>query len=625
MIARASAALTITTKGRSVKTGAMITTTLAALVSAALLLGTAAPAQASDTSVGYLAPDFQRGELTGDHKIDEDDLSLLMAALGRQTGEPGWVVVAPADADRDGVITVFDVAALSRQYVYDDDTFELLEADVVSMQKAMTAGVLTSQQLTAEYLRRIAAYDRTEGLDSREPKAALESLIATNPTAMAEAAALDAERAATGPRSILHGIPVIAKDNINLAGIATTSGCGCLRDNVTATDATTIQRLRSMGAIVIAKANLSEFAESTIFSTSAYGTTRNAYNLAYIPGGSSGGTGASISANLGAVGLGTDTGGSVRVPSSFNSLVGIRPTVGLVSREGVFPLDEYRDTVGPMTRTVSDAALTLDALAGSDPADPVTASADARKPDSYARALDPLALRGARLGYLSDRGPDDAQAGDFQLVAAARADLEAAGATVVDIGELGPINGGALEQVHGSRSFAHDADVYLDTFYKPGYTFADLAQKVTDAEKAGTPISSLPASTVREWASTTPEERQEYTAMFLAGQKALQERLDQLMQQNDLDALIYPSTGDRDPELLAGYNNFLSAFSGYPAVSVPMGYADIVVSQGTIPDFPRGLEFLAEPYAEEKLIGLAYAYEQQTHHRRQTALFPDLP
>ncbi|MDF2918241.1 MAG: Asp-tRNAAsn/Glu-tRNAGln amidotransferase subunit [Microbacterium sp.] len=601
----------------------MLASGVAAVTAAALVFGAVAPAHAETDSVSYAAPAYQRGELTGDAKVDRDDLTVLMTAVGRKAGDPGWDAVAAADADQDGAITVTDVAALSKQFVYDDDPFELQETDVVAIQKAMTAGTLTSQELTAQYLRRIAAYDRAAGLDPRDPDAALESIIATNPTAMAEAAALDAERAATGPRSILHGIPVIAKDNINLAGLATTAGCACLADNVTSTDAEAITRLKAMGAIVIAKANLSEFAMSTVVSNSSYGNTKNAYGFDLPPGGSSGGTGASVSANLGAVGLGTDTGGSVRVPSSYNALVGIRPTVGLVSREGVLPLDEYRDTIGPMTRTVSDAALSLDALAEASSGEHAIAPEAFRKPVSYASSLDSNALQGVRVGYLVDRGPTDAQTGDFQLVAAARADLEAAGATVVDIASFDPVGGGRMEDIHGSKTFTHGVDVYLDTYYRPGYTFADLAQKVTDAEAAGHPLSSWPAEVVREFASTTTEEREAAYGPFRAGQKAVQDRIDQLMRENDLDALIYPSTGA--PDLLSGFNNLISAASGYPAISVPMGAADVDLPEGTILGIHRGLEFLGAPYAEDRLIGFAYAYEQQTHHRQAPSLFPDLP
>lgn len=618
MNAPRSAPATAAVKGTPVRR-TTIGTVVTALTAAALVFGTVVPAHADTDSVSYLAPAYQRGELTGDAKVDRDDLSVLMSAVGRKVGDPGWDAVAPADADQDGVITVADVAALSKRFVYDDDPFDLQETDVVAIQKAMTAGVLTSQELTAQYLRRIASYDRTTGLDPFEPDAALASIIATNPTAMAEAAALDAERAATGPRSILHGIPIIAKDNINLAGLATTAGCGCLADNVTSTDADAIERLKAMGAIVIAKANLSEFAQHTTVSDSAYGSTRNPFGLALPPGGSSGGTGASISANLGVVGLGTDTGGSIRVPASTNGLVGLRPTTGLVSREGVIPLDEYRDTIGPMTRNVSDAALALDALAGTDPADPMTAPADAHKPVSYAQALDPEALRGARVGYLSGFGWDEKQPGSLALVTEARADLEAAGATVVDIGEYGI----GLDGVHGSRSFAHDMDMYLDTFYKPGYTFLDLAQKIIDAEKAGTPLSSFPGETVREWASTTAAEREKFTADFLVLQRSMRDRVDQLMAENDLDAIVYPSTSGTVGT--AGSNNIISAFTGYPAITVPMGFAPLPPEAPAYAGFPEGLEFLAGPYAEEKLFGLAYAFEQRTHHRQEPPLFPELP
>lgn len=594
------------------------------VIAASALVAVGAPAQAADDSVSYLAPEYQVGELTGDGKVDTDDLAQLMVAVGMTPEDDGWDAVAPADADGDGVITVTDVAVLSQEYLYDDDPFELLETDVVAIQKAMTAGVLTAEELTAEYLYRIAAYDRVAGIDTRTPAEMFESIIATNPEAMAEAKALDAERAESGPRSILHGVPVIVKDNINAVNMATTAGCACLADNVTSTDAESVERLKDMGAIVIAKANLSEFAQSTTSSISKYGTTRNAYAFNRDPGGSSGGTGASISANLGVLGLGTDTGGSVRVPSSFNALVGIRPTIGLVSREGVIPLDLYRDTVGPMARSVSDAALALDALAGSDPMDAVTAAADAAKPASYAEALDPSALEGKRIGYISGLVSGNANAVGFRLVDDAIDDLESAGATVVQVGSFGTVNGYGLGSLPGSSSFTHDMDEYLDTYYAPGYTFADLAQKVTDAAATGGTyaLSSWPASTIRGWASTSDATRDAAYPNFSKTQQAMRARVDQLMAQYDLDAVIYPSTGGTVGSPAS--NNRISAYSGYPAVSVPMGYADSALDDTSYSGMPMGLEFLAEPYSEERLIGFAYAYEQETQKRRPTTLFPDV-
>ncbi|MDR6199319.1 amidase [Microbacterium sp. SORGH_AS428] len=593
------------------------------LATVGVLVVGAAPAYAADDSVSYLAPEYQAGELTGDGKVDADDLAILMTAVGMTSDDADWETVAAADADGDGVITVLDVAALSKAYLYDDDPFEILETDVVDIQKAMTAGVLTSEQLTAEYLSRIAAYDRVAGIDPATPAEMLEAIVATNPNAMTEAKALDAERAATGPRSILHGIPVLVKDNINTVNMATTAGCACLADNVTSTDAETVERLKAMGAIVIAKANLSEFAQSTASSISKYGTTRNAYGLGRDPGGSSGGTGASVSANLGVFGLGTDTGGSVRVPSSFNALVGIRPTIGLVSREGVIPLDLYRDTVGPMARSVSDAALALDALAGSDPMDAVTAGADGVKPLSYAQALDPKALEGKRIGYISGLVSGNQNAVGFRLVRGAFADLEAAGATVIDVGSFGTVNGYGLGSLPGSSSFTHDMNEYLNAYYRPGYTFADLAQRVTDAATSGGPtLSTWSAATVRGWASTSDATRDAAYPNFSRTQQAMRDRVDQLMAQYDLDAVIYPSTGGTVGSPAS--NNRISAFSGYPAVSVPMGFADSTLDETSYSGFPMGLEFLAEPYSESKLIGFAYAYEQQTQHRRPTTLFPDL-
>lgn len=583
------------------------------------LIGAAPAAVADDGSVSYLAPAYQRGELTGDGKIDIDEIAILMAALGVTDTDPDWNLIAPADLDADGVITLVDVSMVSQQFIYDDGEFELVDADLVDIQAAMTAGTLTSAELTAEYLARIAGYDRSTDVDPRTPAEMLESIISTNPDAMAQATALDSERAATGPRGMLHGVPIIVKDNINTIGMATTTGCMCLSDNYTTTDAETVERLRAAGAVVIAKANLSEFANSTTSSISAYGTVRNAYALASSPGGSSGGTGAAISGNLAAFGLGTDTGGSVRVPSSFNGLVGLRPTMGLVSREGVIPLDLYRDTVGPMARSVSDVALALDAMAGSDPLDGTTVAADGAKPISYTASLDAGALSGMRIGYVSGFMSTTDTTGS-SLLPGLRADLAAAGATVVDVGGFGTVNGYSVGNLAGSSSFTHDMDEYLDTYYEPGYTFMDLANKVAASEAAyaaGTvprDDSSWPSSTIRGWASTTEAERNAAFPTFTSNQTGVRNRINSIMATNDLDAIIYPSTSGATAN--AGSSNRISAFSGYPAISVPMG--------SSTTGLPMGIEFLAEPYSEAKLLSFAYAYEQVSQNRTPTTLFPRL-
>ncbi len=583
------------------------------------LIGAAPAAVADDGSVSYLAPAYQRGELTGDGKIDIDEIAILMAALGVTDTDPDWNLIAPADLDADGVITLVDVSMVSQQFIYDDGEFELVDADLVDIQAAMTAGTLTSAELTAEYLARIAGYDRSTDVDPRTPAEMLESIISTNPDAMAQATALDAERAATGPRGMLHGVPIIVKDNINTIGMATTTGCMCLGDNYTSTDAESVERLRAAGAVVIAKANLSEFANSTVSSISAYGTVRNAYAFETSPGGSSGGTGAAISGNLAAFGLGTDTGGSVRVPSSFNGLVGLRPTMGLVSREGVIPLDLYRDTVGPMARSVSDVALALDAMAGTDPLDTTTVAADGAKPVSYAASLDMGALSGKRIGYVSGF-MSTADTTGSSLLPGLRADLAAAGATVVDVGGFGTVNGYSVGNLAGSSSFTHDMDEYLDTYYQPGYTFMDLANKVAASEAAyaaGTVArddSSWPSATIRGWASTTEAQRAAAYPTFASNQVGVRNRIDSIMTANNLDAIIYPSTSGVTAS--AGSSNRISAYSGYPAVSVPMG--------SNAAGLPMGIEFLAQPYSEAKLLSFAYAYEQVSQNRTPTTLFPRL-
>ena len=304
------------------------------------------------------------------------------ATSARSDGSPGWPAVAAADLNGDHALTVADLALMSQEIIYDDGTFKLVEADALQMQAAMNAGVVTSVQLTKAYLARIAAYDRTVQPGATQP---LNSIITTSSVALAAAAESDAARAANhGPRSLLDGIPIVLKDNYDTKDMPTTAGCSCWAQNQTTDDSFMAKGLRAAHAIVLAKASMDEFAintSSTFSFGSPAGSSLNVYSP-YRPtgtsstsGGSSGGTGASVAANLAALGFGTDTGGSIRVPSSFNQLVGLRPTVGLTSRSGIVPLALSQDGGGPLARSVTDLAIALDAVVGTDPDDPATAAA----------------------------------------------------------------------------------------------------------------------------------------------------------------------------------------------------------------------------------------------------------
>ena len=272
-------------------------------------------------------------------------------------------------------------------------SFKLEETTIAKIHTALRAGEVTCVDLVEGYLARIEAYDRSG------PR--INSIVTVNPQARDEAARLDAEFAASGRLSgPLHGVPIVVKDQVETAGLMTTFGSIALDGYLPETDATVITKLRAAGAIILAKTTLPDFATSWFGYSSKSGTTRNPYDLAHDPGGSSGGTGAAVAANLGAIGLGSDTGGSIRLPSSFDNLVGLKVTPGLISRAGMSPLVVFQDSAGPMCRTVTDAAKLLEVLVGFDPADPYTATAAIAGESKYAALLDRTALSGVRVGVV---------------------------------------------------------------------------------------------------------------------------------------------------------------------------------------------------------------------------------
>ena len=349
------------------------TIAVAAIVGTAAATAVSVPATAAtEIDTPLLMPYYTELDLTGDDQVTTADLGVAAEAIGTIATDAGWDDVSVIDLDADEEITVVDIAALSQRIVYDDGPFELIEADVIDMQAAMNAGVTTSVAITTEYLERIAAYDTVAQGEDERP---LHSIISTSDVALEAAAAADALRAEAGMTSMLLGVPIAVKDNYNTVDMPTTAGCGCWDDNQTDGDAAMVEGLRTDGAIILAKASLDEFAYGFASEYSAFqpaGETTlvaSPYFTDRTAGGSSGGTGAAIAANLAGIGFGTDTGGSIRVPSSYNALVGIRPTVGLASRDGIVPLALSQDTGGPMARSVLDAAVALDATVGVDESD----------------------------------------------------------------------------------------------------------------------------------------------------------------------------------------------------------------------------------------------------------------
>ncbi len=330
--------------------------------------------------------------------------------------------------------------------------FEVHEATIPEIHQAMRSGQITCRQLVEAYLRRISAYDQSTKLNA---------IVIVNPNALAEADKLDAEFKRTRKLRPLHGIPVIVKDNYDTRGLQTTGGSLALKGSIPPDDAFQVRRIREAGAIVLAKSNMAEWAFSPYLTESSIaGVTRNPYDLERVPAGSSGGTAAAVAASFGAVGLGTDTGNSIRGPSSHNCLVGIRSTMGLTSRDGIIPLYLRNDIGGPMARTVEDAVRVLEVIAGYDPADPITKASEGRVPKNYTQFLKKDGLKGARLGVF--RRYVDAPTTDPQireLVAKAIEDLKAQGAVIADPFDIP--NYEALTKDIWCDAFHYDVNNYL--------------------------------------------------------------------------------------------------------------------------------------------------------------------
>lgn len=596
---------------------------VATLVGAlAIVAGLSAPAAAQDTETGaalppgLLAPYYTELDLTGDLQVTHEDVDLALKWLGETSESPHWHKVAKADTDEDGVLMIRDVADLAQRMVYDDGPFELVEASALDMQAAMNAGVTTSVEITQRYLDRIAAYDTTP-IGSRP----LNSIVSTNPYALELAAALDAERGESGPRSMLAGVPVIVKDNYNTADMPTTGGCGCWDDNLTATDATMVEGLRAAGAIILAKASLDEFAFGFVSEFSSFQPAGRSllvaspYDTPRTAGGSSGGTGAAIAANLGGIGFGTDTGGSIRVPSSYNQLVGVRPTVGLASRDGIIPLALSQDTGGPMTRSVFDAAVALDTATGYDPADAVTAAQEGKVPASYTEFLDLDALHGAQIGYVASmRGTNRTTTRLFDQAVLA---LQWLGATVVQVTPPSGFTAVLNEPSGSTNEFKHDLDEYVARHLSPLVPHRSLQEIVSSGRfvpsRRNTYIArnNITPAQYEAWAGPDGS----HTLALKAGK----ELVTAMLEAHDLDALIYPTA---NPYSTQGTNLRLSPNTGMPAVTVPMGQA--VAGDNTIAGAGVNIEFLGRDFGEGSLLGLAYAYEQFTKWRTTPALFPAL-
>ncbi|PZF65844.1 hypothetical protein DEJ33_08880 [Curtobacterium sp. MCPF17_047] len=612
----------VTTRRRrtTVAGAALLALVGTAVVATPSLVANAAPAAVDASPAAMLAPYYTALDLTGDDQVTQADLTVLSDHLGTTSTDPDWSTVSAADADGNGTITLADVAGLSQRMIYDDGPFQLVEASTLDMQAAMNAGVTTSAEITQDYLDRIAAYDRTT-TDTGTGGRPLNSIVTTNAGALAAAKAADAERAAHGMTSMLLGVPIALKDNYDTKDMPTTGGCGCWDDNQTDTDAAMVTGLRNAGAVVLAKASLDEFAYgfvSEFSSNQPAGSSllvASPYVTSQTAGGSSGGTGAAVSANLAGIGFGTDTGGSIRIPSSYNQLVGIRPTVGLTSRDGIIPLALSQDTGGPLARSVTDAAVALDAVTGVDAADPVTEGQTGKVPTSYTQFLDPTALRGKRIGYVTSMvGTNRTTA---RLFAQAQATLEAQGATVVPITATPEFNRVLSEGSGSTNEFKHDLDQYVAKHLDPDVAARSLQGILASGEYVPSRKSTyqqrdaITDAQYQAWAGPNGS----HTKQIATGKQVVTG----IMNAQDLDALVYPSG---TPYGTQGTNMRLSPNTGMPAVTVPMGQA--TAADATITGAGVNLEFLGRSYDEGTVIGLGYGFEQATHARTSPTLYPAL-
>jgi Asp-tRNA(Asn)/Glu-tRNA(Gln) amidotransferase A subunit family amidase len=490
-------------------------------------------------------------------------------------------------------------------------SFDPLETTVAEIHEAMQDGEVTSRELVDWYLDRIDAYDRDGPT--------LNSVVTVNEDARARAAELDealADRGLVGP---LHGIPVLVKDQAETAGLRTTFGSAVFDDYVPETDATVVKQLKEAGAIVLAKTNLCDWAASWFGYSSAIGRTKNPYVLDRDPGGSSAGTGAGVAANLGVVGIGEDTGGSVRLPAGYCNLFGMRVTTGLVSRTGFSPLVTRQDTPGPMTRTAADLARLLDTITGYDDSDGWTGANAGVADQSFTEALDPDALDGARIGVLRQALGDESNPESAPVTAVfedALSTLEDAGATLVD-----PVSIPDLDQQLDDTSLyvlqsKHDINEFLDGRANvPADSVADIAaaggchELVSDLFTAMLDGPTDPSAVPEYWEG-------------VGAQGRLQRDILQVHAEHDLDAIVFPDAPVLPPteqQLRDGTystmgfptNTVIASQSGCPAVSVPGGLTDDGV--------PVGLELMGVPYDDHALVALASAYDQVADTREPPA------
>jgi amidase len=490
---------------------------------------------------------------------------------------------------------------------------DLEEKTIVELQSLMASRRLSSLELTNAYLRRIGA------LDVRGPK--LNSVIEINPEARHIARRSDMERAATGPRGILHGIPFLLKDNIDTGDQMRTSAGSLALTGSAPVDSTVAERLRRAGAVILGKANLSEWANFRGFMSSSGwsgrgGQTNNPYALPWNPCGSSSGSAAAVSANLASVAIGTETDGSIVCPSSICGVVGIKPTVGLVSRAGVIPISHSQDTVGPHARTVADAAAVLGALTGVDPRDPATAESAGHFFTDYTQFLDAAGLQGARLGVARGGGFTGYSPETDAVFEEALQVLSDAGAVLVDPADIPTVDllrSMPFEIIVLVYEFKRDLNAYLATRPSlPVHTLADLiAFNIANADRE----LKFFGQEIFELSESDPFTEAEYlSARAESLRLSTVEGIDLIMDTENLDALVAPTGSPAWPTDLINGDHFIGASSD---IAAQAGYPLINVPAGDVFGLPVGISFMGRRWSEDVLIKLAYAFEQAANARRK--------
>ena len=518
------------------------------------------------------------------------------------------------------------------------NTFSLENATVNDIQQALEFGALSAEELVQLYLNRITAYD--------DSGPGINSIISVNPNALETARKLDENLRSGDVDGDLYGIPILLKDNYDTSDLPTTAGSDVLTGSIPPDDAFTVEKFREEGAIVLGKTNMSEFALSSgrLGYSSLGGLTLNPYNLERDASGSSSGTGAAIAANFAVLGTGTDTAGSVRGPASATGLVGIKPTRGLVSNDGIIPLALTADVAGPIAKTVTDAAIALGVMAGVDPNDPATLASADETYEEYTQFLDPNALDGARIGVARDYFGGNEEVDS--LVEAAIAQMESLGATIVELELPEAIveasNYGTLLNSVVQAEFKPQIEEYfatLDEEYPQDLAELIAASQDPELVNSETPVNPNRIAVYEDSLNLGGLDNPEYIAAIEEGIPTLQNNLDRIFEDNNLDAIVYPTiatpptpittddgTPIDDPTYEANLDNvggdpyranYLANLSGFPDLTVPVGYTE--------QNLPVGISFLGQEFSEPTLIGLAYDYEQETQVRVPPDNTPALP